>query len=147
MFNTINLAGERVLVEGKDRRGVDGSIVLDAREWNAIKAERSLESLHEEFDAKVREFFAPLTEAADALVDKAKPKTDPLFFVVAQEAEQGQAAQAEVLHHLSHDSVVLRAIEEGIAQSRLVWVNGALEVLEAGSDVEFEPSEDDLAGI
>lgn len=133
MFTTINLAGGRVLVQGKDQFGNEGKTVLDGVEWNQLKVERKHDELHEEFDAKIAEFFKPLTEAAAQLeAAHSKPNVDPLFYIVEQEATPGQEAQHEQLRMLDRDSVILRLLEQDAATDRLIWISDTeLEILEA----------------
>jgi hypothetical protein len=128
-FTITNLAGDRALVKGRDAAGGYGSQILDAAEWNEFKARNQHDEAHEAFDAAVEEFFAPLNAAVEALKDTAKPKLDPLFFVTVQEGSAAVEATHEVLVHLSHDSAVLRLIEQDADTDRLIWVNDTLEIL------------------
>jgi hypothetical protein len=128
-FNIINLAGDRALVKGRDAQGTHGQQILDAAEWNEFNARNKHGEAHEAFDAAVEEFFAPLNAAVDALKETAKPKLDPLFFVTVQEGSAPVEGTNEVLVHLSHDSAVLRLIEQDPDTDRLIWVNDSLEIL------------------
>lgn len=129
-FNITKLAGDRALVAGRDAKGTHGQQILNAAEWNDFNAHNKHNDAHEAFDAAVEAFFAPLNEAVDALKATAKPKQDPLFFVTVQEKSEGAEAQEEILVHLSHDSAVLRLIEQDPDTDRLLWVNDTLEILE-----------------
>jgi hypothetical protein len=129
-FTITKLAGDRALVKGRDTAGTAGSQILDAAEWNEFTARNKHDEAHEAFDAAVEEFFAPLNAAVDALKETAKPKHDPLFFVTVQEKSEAVAGTEEVLVHLSHDSAVLRLIEQDPDTDRLIWVNDTLEILE-----------------
>ena len=129
-FTTLNLSGERVLIKGTDSQGTDGQTVVFATEWNEVKRRTQHSEAHEDFDRAVEEFFAPLTQAAEAL-DLAfnQQSRDPISFVVLDEGEAASPGRTEVVIKLSHDSVVLRLLESGDTD-RLVWVGDTLEVLE-----------------
>ena len=137
-FTIIKLAGDRALVKGRDAVGTYGQQILDAAEWNDFSAHNKHNDAHEAFDAAVEAFFAPLNEAVDALKATAKPKHDPLFFVTVQEKSEGVEAQDEVLVRLSHDSAVLRLVEQDPDTDRLLWVNDTLEILEATDPQELK---------
>lgn len=129
-FTTSNLTGERVLVQGTDKFGASGSVVLDATEWNEVKRHVDFTSAAEAFDAKVEEFFAPLTVAAEQLESSmAKPKLDPISYVTIHEGTEAVEGRDEVTIKLGPDSVVLRILEQQ-DYDRLVWVADRLEVLE-----------------
>lgn len=130
-FTITKLAGDRALVKGRDAVGTYGQQILDAAEWTEVTALTKHNQAHEAFDEAVEAFFAPLTEAVDALKATAKPKQDPLFFVTLQEKSESVAGSDEILVHLSHDSAVLRLIEQDPDTERLLWVNDTLEILEA----------------
>ena len=128
-FEKRNLANHRALVTGLDEAGVQHQTVLDTEEWDQLNKRTGFTAAIEEYDAKVAEFFKPLTEAADRLENAHKIQTDPAFYVVEQEGVQPTEGQPEMLHFLSHDSVVIRLIEEGHT-NRLVWVGDDIEILE-----------------
>jgi hypothetical protein len=130
-FTIVKLAGDRALVKGRDTAGTYAQQILDAAEWNEFNAHNKHSQAHEAFDAAVEEFFAPLNEAVDALKASAKPKHDPLFFVTVQEKSEAKEGTEEILVRLSHDSAVLRLIEQDPDTDRLLWVNDTLEILEA----------------
>ena len=132
-FTTQRLVGSRVLVGGSDVFGNTGQVILDSTQWDDINADKAYDQATEAFDSAVEAFFAPLTEAAEKLGATAKGRpVDPATYVVLREAVEGQAAQPEQLIKLSHDSVVLRLVEQNAGTSRLIWVgDDHLEVLEA----------------
>lgn len=136
MFTTTKLAGDRVLVAGADVTGTTGTQILDALQWNSLKATQDHMDAHASYDAAVEAFYAPLNAATDALKATAKPKTDPLFYVVAQEGSEAIEGTAEILIHLDHDSAVLRLIEQDPENPRLLWVEGNLEILDASEAPE-----------
>ena len=133
-LTTTRLAGHRTLVQGSDILGVHGKQILDSSEWDEVADRKTHDEIHDAFDAKVKEFFAPIMEAADALHEAHKVLTDPAFYLVLDEGEEATAGRPEEIVALSHDSVVLRLIEQG-ATNRLVWVNDSLEILEQGVSV------------
>lgn len=132
MTFTINkLTGHRVAVSGEDTYGNAGSTVLDSRQWDEINQVDVAKLAHEAFDAKVMEFFEPLTEAAEAhnaAVKKAN-EVDELTYITVQEHVEGQAGSPEIRRQLSHDSQVLRLLGSG-DHRRLIWVGDNLEILE-----------------
>ena len=134
-FDMLNLSGERVLVKGTDQFGTTGQTVLDATEWNNVKAQLNHRDAHAEFDEAVEEFFAPLLAAADKL--NAPATTDTDSYVVLVEGTEAQAGNDEVRIKLSKDSIVLRLLERGDTD-RLIWVNDTIEVLEV---LDFGTSE------
>ena len=148
MFETMDLTGERVLVKGTDSLGTEGSQVLDASEWNAVKAHGSFHQASTEFDEAVEEFFAPLVEAAEKLEKAGAPsaKPDPATFVVFSEEVEGRESKAAEVHHLGHDAVVLRLLERG-DHDRLVWVNDQLEVLAVIEGTESPTAVDTVAEV
>jgi hypothetical protein len=129
MFNTTKLAGNRTLVSGTDQFGITNKAVIDSTEWEAIKAESDHKNAHQEFDAAVEAFYAPLTEAMEAIEELHKaPAIDPLFQVVLNEGTEGTAGEAKVVRHLSKDSAILRLLEQDANTTRLVWVGDDLEI-------------------
>jgi hypothetical protein len=134
-FTTQKLANHRVLVEGKDINGYEGRMVLDSAEWDHLAQERAASDATEEFDFEVESFYAPLTAAADRLVEAAQAvgAEDPLFSEVIREGTQGVDAVNTVRIHLSKDSVILKLIELG-KTARLVWVADVLEILESAPE-------------
>jgi len=129
-FTTTKLAGDRTLIEGTDRRGTSGSQVVWSHEWDMLLREQEISKAHDVFDAKVEEFFAELTEAADMLHQAHQVQLDPLLYIVESEAVEGQPARAESVRQLDPATVLLRAIATG-NDDRLIWVNGQLEVTAA----------------
>lgn len=144
-FTITKLAGDRALVKGRDASGTYGQQILDATEWSEVTALTKHNQAHEEFDAAVEAFFAPLNEAVEALKETAKPKQDPLFFVTIQEKSESVAGTEEVLVHLSHDSAVLRLVEQNPDTGRLIWVNDTLEILEASDPQQVQAVAVDVA--
>lgn len=141
-FSTTNLVDNRVLVRGNDDLGNSGSTVLDGEQWADLNSHAEYSQAEADFNAAVEAFFAPITEATEALQKSLEKPTDSLGYVVLQEATEGQAPQEQVLVKLTRDSQILRLIESGEA-SRLIWVDGDLEILAApvaviAGDIEDE---------
>ena len=127
VFNITRLAGERALVQGTDE---GETTILYTDEFDRLKGNTALKEAEAEFDTKVKEFFAPVTEASEAFEQAKKAAltvNDPAFRVVVQEAIEATAGQAERVHILGRDAAILRLIESGDT-SRLLWVNGAIEI-------------------
>ena len=127
VFNITRLAGERALVQGTDE---GETAILDTGEFDRLKGNTALKDAEADFDAKVKEFFAPVVEASEAFAQAKKAAqqvNDPAFRVVVQEAIEATAGQAERVHILGRDAAILRLIESGDT-SRLLWVNGAIEI-------------------
>lgn len=127
-FSTTELANDRVLVNGHDASGTFNQVILDGAEFHALKRHEAASASLEDYDAAVEQFFAPLVSAAEAYEDSLKVVDDPAFYVVVSEGTEGTPARAEERRRLQQDTVVLRLIEQGNT-GRLVWVNGAVEVL------------------
>ena len=131
MFNTTKLAGHRVLVQ--DDIG-ERSEILDSAEWDEIKLHVAHHDAADAFDASVKEFFAPILEAADAvgesLAKLAAEANDPAFTLVISEGTEGIEAEPAETITLSRDSAILRMIESGDT-SRLIWVGNSIEIIAA----------------
>ena len=133
-FTTTALANENFLVEGTDVRGKYGECVIHGGEWLAIKRALGTDTAKEQLDAAIEEFFKPLVEAADAFAAAKAPVVDALSVVVLNEGTTGEPAREREVVHLSRDSQILRAIEEG-ATDRLLWVGGSLVITAAPAEV------------
>lgn len=127
VFNVTRLAGAHALVQGTD----DGeSTILNTQEYDELTGNTALKEAEADFDTKVKEFFAPVTEASEAFEQAKKAAltvNDPAFRVVVQEAIEATAGQRERVHILGRDTAILRLIDSGDT-SRLLWVNGAIEI-------------------
>ena len=127
VFNITRLAGERALVQGTDE---GETTILYTDEFDRLKGNTALKDAEADFGAKVKEFFAPVVEASEAFEQAKKAAltvNDPAFRVVVQEAIEATAGQDERVHILGLDAAILRLIESGDT-SRLLWVNGAIEI-------------------
>jgi hypothetical protein len=141
-FTTQRLVNNRMLVRGTDILGVDGQCTLSTTQWDDINADKAFSQAEAEFNKAVEAFFAPLEAAKDQFEKAAsRPDLDPATFVVLEEPVEGQPSKPGRMIKLSHDSVVLRLLEQGNS-NRLVWVGDMLEVLEpqpaAPAPVTFE---------
>lgn len=130
-FTTTALVGNRVLVTGTDFLGTEGKAVLDSSQWAEVNATKQFNVASKEFDAAVEEFFKPLTDAAEKAQVSTKQEEDPISFVVIDEAVEGTPGKPAHLVKLTHDSIVLRLLEENLGTDRLAWVGDSLEVLAA----------------
>lgn len=129
VFNVTRLAGARALVQGTDE---GESTILFTMEYDELKGNTALKEAEADFGAKVKEFFAPVVEASEAFEQAKKAAltvNDPAFRVVVQEAIEATAGQTERVHILGRDTAILRLIESGDT-SRLLWVNGVIEITE-----------------
>lgn len=131
MFNTTKLAGQHVLVQDDIGERFE---ILDSSEWDEIKLHVAHHEAADTFDATVKEFFAPLLEAADAAAENlaklAAEANDPAFTIVVSEGTEGVEAEPAETITLSRDSAILRMIESGDT-SRLVWVGNSIEIIAA----------------
>ena len=148
-FTVTPLLNQRVLVEGTDTRGTTGSVILDGAQWLALNARMDHEQAHDKYDAAVEKFFAPLTDAAEAVH---APKEDPAsrldMIVFSEEVKAVKAKPAEILTLHAH-TTILRLIHTGDT-GLLVWVSGELVVIDPAADFKLAeprskgPSAEDL---
>lgn len=124
-FNITQLAGNKVLVDGTDFRGTPGETILDGTGFAQLQEQERLRGAHEEFDASVDEFFAPLLEAAQKLEAKHEVVLDPLTNIVLDEGSEGEVRRSATIVELDTDTAILRAIDSGNTD-RLVWVKEQL---------------------
>ena len=135
------LAGDQVLVSGRDVRGTAGEEILDGSEYFARQRAAATQVAADEMDAEIQAFYAPLAEAADRLKAKLEVVTDPLLYVVEQEEQVGTPAAAKVVRKLGRDEAILRALETGHGD-RLIWVKEQLVITAAPTSVPATPVED-----
>ena len=122
-FTAQNMLGGQVLVTGTDTTGASGSAIVDSTQWDELKARKTFDASKEAFDTAVEQFFAPLTEAVEAMEQAvARPPHDSLSYVVIHEAVEGVNGQPEEIVELTNDSIILRCIEEGTTD-RLLWLD------------------------
>ena len=131
-FTVAPLLNDQALVVGTDYNNVTNQVVVSTSEWNDIKGHNNFVEATANFDAAVEEFYAELTEAADAvnLALNATTAPDPMSSIVLHEGVEGVEAKPAVVRQLSTDSIILRIIEAGDTD-RLVWVGDQLQVLAA----------------
>lgn len=144
-FTTTRLIGSRVLVRGTDVTGTDGEAVLDTTQWDELNQHKAVDAATAEFDKAVEEFFAPLTKAAEAVGKKLERPTDELDYLVIHEGTDAVAGVPAHVVQLSHDSKVLRLLEQGNSE-RLVWVMGHLEILDVDTTAAAATVSDVLGG-
>lgn len=153
-FTVTRLADSQALISGTDRFSVSGQMVVSTAQWDDIKNNKLFHKATEAFDDQVQEFFKDILDAAaevQAVLDGSKKAQDPNEFVVFSEGTEGVAAVEPEIRRLSHDSQVLRLIEEGNSD-RLLWVHDELVITEYIADTplpvgEFAPGDDVVAGL
>jgi len=117
-FTTIPLISGGYLVKGTDAEGTKGTTILTSDRWDAVVHLRTHKVATEEFDQVVKEFFAPLTEAADkAKAHIAGPTNEYGTVTVGEEVEGSRAQSIE----LDNDGILLRLLHEG-KDDLLLWV-------------------------
>ena len=128
VFKTTKLADHRVLVQGiaaGEQTILDGSLLDEISEHQAAL------SAAEMFDDQVTNFFAPLTqaaEAADAAVKSACTHHDPRFRLLLNEGVKAVEGVPDEVIDLDLDTVILLNIYAG-RTNELIWVNGKIELL------------------
>ena len=124
-FTTTALANGSVLVTGA--AGTRSyQTILDGRGFASIKQHQTVDMAEKDYDQKVRDFFAPLTDAADALEDAARPTIDPAFIYIMDEGVESVEGKPATIIELDEDTVILRLIEQGNV-ARLQWATIAGE--------------------
>lgn len=118
-FTTTALANGSVLVTGA--AGTRSyQTILDGRGFASIKQHEAVDMAEKDYDQKVRDFFAPLTDAAVALGEAARPTIDPAFIYIVEEGEEPVEGKPATIIELDEDTVILRLIEQGRVD-RLQW--------------------------
>ena len=118
-FTTTALANGSVLVTGA--AGTRSyQTILDGRGFASIKQHEAVDMAEKDYDQKVRDFFAPLTDAAVALGEAARPTIDPAFIYIVEEGEEPVEGRPATIIELDEDTVILRLIEQGRVD-RLQW--------------------------
>ena len=124
-FTTTALANGSVLVTGWAKNGFFRTI-LDGRGFAEIKQHEAVDMAEKDYDQKVRDFFAPLTDAAYALEDAARPTIDPAFIYIVDEGVESVEGKPATIIELDEDTVILRLLEQGNV-ARLQWATIAGE--------------------
>ena len=118
MFTVTKLMGGGTLVEGTDVTGKEGRTILVSDRWEMLQSIRLHKQASEVFDASVKEFFAPLTEAAEAAKAIANPTSEDWSKVVVTEGTEGAEPEVVVL---DMDGIILRLLDETDG-SMLRWI-------------------------
>lgn len=118
MFTITPLLGGGTLVEGTDITGKSGRTILISDRWDAVQSVRAHMRASEAFDEVVQEFFAPLTEAAEAAQAIAHPATTEWSRVTITEGTEFEPAEVV---SLDMDGVLLRLLHETDG-STLRWI-------------------------
>jgi hypothetical protein len=120
------LTGDQVLIDGTDVRNQFGSMIVDSSQWEGIKRHAQFHEALELVDAAIETLVAPIQAAMDAANEIGKaPELDPLLYYVEREGVEGTESVRPIVSKLNPDSVILRALEEGL-HNRLIWVNDRL---------------------
>lgn len=122
-FTVQSMLGNQALVSGTDSLGNTGKTVVDTSQWDELIARDNYSAAVEDFESAVAEFFAPLTEAAEAAAEASVPQSDPMEYVVLKEGVDHVAGQPDEVVALTRDSIILRLISEE-QTDRLIWVDG-----------------------
>ena len=124
-FTTTALANGSVLVTGA--AGTRSyQTLLDGREFASLKQLEAMNMAEKDYDQKVRDFFAPLTDAVDAVEDVARPTIDPAFIYIVEEGEESVEGRPATIIELDEDTVILRLLDQGNV-ARLQWATIAGE--------------------
>lgn len=145
-FTLIQLAGNRTVVKGTDGFGSVGETILDSSQWDELTAQAEHAEAHEDFDAAVNEFFAPLMDAQEKLAHAGSQILDPSSYVVLEEPVEGVAPRAGKILSLTKDTQILRLIHGG-DQDRLVWVGDSLEILAFDAEAEARAEAEAVASF
>ena len=127
-FIRTDLANHQVLVQGIDEQGTPRQVVLDSNQWHAVNGLSATKVAEEEFDAALKEFYAPLMQAESKLQAALnETQEDPDFHLVIQEeVEPTEGVRREVIR-LEKDTVILNLIANG-ETDRLVWVGDTIAI-------------------
>ena len=124
-FTTTALANGSVLVTGADGAR-SYQTLLDGREFASLKQREAVSMAEKDYDQKVRDFFAPLTDAVDAVAEVARPTIDPAFIYIVEEGEESVEGRPATIIELDEDTVILRLLDQGNV-ARLQWATIAGE--------------------
>lgn len=127
MFTIQRLVNDRAVVKGTDIHGTSGSTIIFTNQWDELEARVAHDEALADFDAKVEEFFAPISEAAEALEKTHFKQVDPLSVIVIEEPEEHRRGNPGTMVQLTRDSQILRLIDQGNTD-RLIWVGDDLEI-------------------
>lgn len=133
-FTITRLVNHRAIVQGVDIFGVEGQTIIDTEQWEELVARDQHLLAHEEFDAAVEEFYAPLTTAADKVTETLSVPEDDIAILTLELGQEAVEGRDALQVRLTRGSVIMRLIEDN-ETDRLVWVDNDLEVL-AASEVE-----------
>ena len=124
-FTTTALANGSVLVTGASGTR-SYQTLLDGREFASLKQREAVNMAEKDYDQKVRDFFAPLTDAVDAVAEVARPTIDPAFIYIVEEGEESVEGRPATIIELDEDTVILRLLDQGNV-ARLQWATIAGE--------------------
>ena len=124
-FTTTALANGSVLVTGASGTR-SYQTLLDGREFASLKQHEAVNMAEKDYDQKVRDFFAPLTDAVDAVAEATRPTIDPAFIYIVEEGEESVEGRPATIIELDEDTVILRLLDQGNV-ARLQWATIAGE--------------------
>jgi len=121
-FTITKLANSQALIEGTDSAGVEGCTLVSTVQWDEIAGFAAHQQATDEFGEVVKEFYAPLTDAADRIKAQLEvPKGDNISHYVLKPGKDGTKAEAEVSWDLNTDSTLLLIVQRG-RYDMLRWV-------------------------
>ena len=121
VFAVTPLISGGYLVDGEDAVGTKGSTVLRSEAWDAAEYVRDASVAVDEFDAKVKEFFAPVVEAADKLHAVGEEANEFATVTIGEVVEDKESTTIE----LDEAGILLNILNQG-EFDRLRWVSGEL---------------------
>lgn len=146
-FTQTALTGNEILIEGVDRRGHAGEQVVFSTQWEDIKRHASYHTALTLVDDAIAALVAPIQAAVDEVnAVMAVPELDPLLYYVEHDEVEGVESTPAIISKLSTDSIILRALEEGL-EDRLIWVQGKLVLTANPVPTEPLPTAVDLGAL
>ena len=124
-FNYTHLANDRMLVEGDDPN--TQATILFAHQWYDLKRRQIFQDASDTYNAEVVAFYAPLTEAADRVIEAQKTEEDEAYSILLSEAVEHTCGADEERVYLNDDSAIARLVELG-QHDRLRWVGNTIVI-------------------
>lgn len=140
-FIRTDLANYQALVQGIDEQGSPRQVVLNSQQWHAVNGLSAIKVAEEEFDAALKDFYAPLREAESKLKDAlTETQEDPDFHLVIQEEVESTAGARREVIRLEKDTVILNLIDKG-ETDRLIWVGDTIAIKARSTALPVRPTE------
>ena len=124
-FKYTHLANDRMLVEGDDPS--TQAAILFAHQWYELKRKQSFQAASDSYNAEVAAFYAPLTEAAERVIEAQRIEEDDAYSIVLSEAVEHTCGANEERVYLNAESAIARLVELG-QHDRLRWVGGNIVI-------------------